>query len=278
MRLSLSNLSFVGFNYAALKYLPADLGIEVFYEFGNDIYWERVMKELYANRPVQNLSIHGPSVGINLADENDIRYMALYKDVFQFAARWDAAFVVVHTNEAFNGEKERVRERIQQRLKKLLAISGDHHVPLLIENVGLNTKGTLLFDWPEYLELLSGLPEAGALIDTGHANINHWNLPDVIKRLGDRLVASHLHDNQGVSDEHLPVGDGIIDWTSVFAAITSFAPESTMVFEYANVDVQTALSNINMVKNQYLNLTGNPTSDATKKEDHIHSGYQRHSS
>ena len=251
MLLSLSNLSYIGFNYKALKQLPTNLGLEIFYEFGDNFHWERVMREIYGNQPPQNLSIHGPCIGINLVDENQTHYLNLYKNVFAFAAKWKADFVVVHTNEEFNGEKELGRERVYNRLRELLALSQNYQVQLLIENVGLRNKNTLLFDWREYLELLSLLPEAGALLDTGHAHINQWNLPKVIEQLGNQLIAYHLHDNDGLSDEHLPIGQGTIEWQPLFTTILSSTPKATLVFEYANVDFQTTLANIQTVNNRY---------------------------
>lgn len=252
MLLSLSNLSFIGFNYKALKQLPTHLGLEIFYEFGDHFHWVRVMREIYENRPVQNLSIHGPCLGINLADEHDNHYFSLYKNVFAFAAKWKADFVVVHTNEEYTGDKAHIRQQVYRRLQKLLTLSQEYQVQLLIENVGLRNKNTLLFDWQEYLELLSSLPAAGALLDTGHAHINQWDLPHVIEQLGNRLIACHLHDNHGLTDDHLLIGEGTIDWQPLFNAILSYTPKATLVFEYANVDLQTALANIETVSNHYL--------------------------
>lgn len=253
MLLSLSNLSFIGFNYPVLKQLPTNLGLEIFYEFGNDFHWERVLKEIYAHQPLENLSIHGPCVGVNLANEHDIHYLDVYKTVFEFAAKWKAKFVVVHTNEEFTGDKTIVQERVRHRLRELLTLSKNYQVQLVIENVGLKPKGTLLFNWKEYLELLFTLPEAGSLIDTGHAHINKWNLVNVIQQLGNRLIAFHLHDNHGLLDDHLPIGLGTINWNVLFAAILSHAPKATLVFEYANVDLPTVLSSIQTVNNHYLN-------------------------
>lgn len=252
MFLSLSNLSFIGFNYIALKELPTYLGLEIFYEFGDDSHWDRVMKEIYEKRPLQVLSIHGPCIGVNLADENHTHYLTLYRKVFAFASKWNADFVVVHTNEEYSGEKALVRERVYNRLRELLTLSQSYQVRLLIENVGLRNKNTLLFDWKEYSELLSLLPEAGALLDTGHAHVNQWDLPKVIEQLGNRLIACHLHDNHGVSDDHLTIGQGTIDWQSLFTAIRSYTPKATLVFEYANTDLQTALANIQAVNSNYL--------------------------
>ena len=57
-------------------------------------------------------------------------------------------------------------------------------VKVLIENVGLRTKNNVLFDLPEYIALFDIFPQAGALLDTGHAHVNGWDIPAVVKGIG----------------------------------------------------------------------------------------------
>lgn len=57
------------------------------------------------------------------------------------------------------------------------------------------------------------------MLDTGHAHVNGWDIPAVVKALGERLVACHVHDNDGNGDAHLPVGQGDIDWKAYFGAV-----------------------------------------------------------
>ncbi|MDR3592724.1 MAG: sugar phosphate isomerase/epimerase [Negativicutes bacterium] len=255
MRLSLSNLAFCGFESAALRCLPDDIGLELFYEFGNDWFWEQVLKEAYSNRPPDKpwlLSLHAPCIAVNLAAPADRGYLDLYGRTIDFAASWQADFVVVHTNEAYAGDKAASQALVKHRLHELLALADRQQVRLLIENVGLRAKGTLLFDWDDYTELLADLPQAGALLDTGHAYLNGWNMEDAIRILGPRLGAVHLHDNLGASDDHLPVGCGGIAWAPVFASLRRFAPETTLVFEYANIRREEALSGIASTVERYL--------------------------
>ncbi len=49
--------------------------------------------------------------------------------------------------------------------------------------------------------------------------------------LGPGLAHLHLHDNDGMYDQHLPVGQGIEDWSALFSAITTHAPEAIVVLE-----------------------------------------------
>lgn len=252
MQLVLSNLAFMGFNYKQLKDIPADMGLEIFCEFGTNVYWDKVLGEVYAGYPLRGFGIHGPCVGINLADPYDTGYLSQYKNVFEFASRRRAEYVVVHTNEDYDEEAAFVREQVKGRLNEILTLAEKYRIKILVENVGLNNKGTLLFDWPEYQELIRSLPQAGALIDVGHAHVNGWPLPEVIERLGDRIKAYHLHDNHGVEDEHLPIGQGKVEWERLFTAIRLFSAGASLVLEYANVDFAALLNNIDMIKKDFL--------------------------
>ena len=45
--------------------------------------------------------------------------------------------------------------------------------------------------------------------------------------------AIHIHDNSGVADEHLPVGEGTIKWEGIFAAIKELSDHCQLILEYA---------------------------------------------
>jgi len=93
-------------------------------------------------------------------------------------------------------------------------------VPVLEKARELGIRLALENSWedrPELLEHLIELIPSGDLyvcIDTGHLNtfsklsIDYW-----WKRLGERVIAMHLHDNDGVSDDHLPPGTGTFDFS-----------------------------------------------------------------
>ncbi len=73
----------------------------------------------------------------------------------------------------------------------------------------------------------------------------------MIEQLGPRLRACHLHDNRGIVDDHRPIGRGNIQWDPIFTAIRTYLPEATLVFEYANTNLETTLINIDAVDHHY---------------------------
>lgn len=63
-------------------------------------------------------------------------------------------------------------------------------------------------------------PFLGYCMDAGHGHIfSEVPLPEWIEALGSRLIEIHLHDNHGQADEHLPPGQGDIDFPAIFSSI-----------------------------------------------------------
>lgn len=115
------------------------------------------------------------------------------------------------------------RKQLDFDVRTLMGIAGaaaEYELRLVVEN----NPG---FPHDYYLELIENLPpeRCGAILDTGHANIQPegrsrpvWEL---IQKLGKRLEHLHLNDNDGIADQHLPVLSpiGKIDWKKVFKAL-----------------------------------------------------------
>lgn len=190
---------------------------------------------LLGEKPV-TYTVHMPVWDVNLTCQNHIMREAVKELIRQsivFASQLRASYVVIHPG--FHRcplfSRERDREIARQSMLELLDFNRKYGMLLLVENVGVN--GTSLFTPEEFSVFLDGMPEkAGYLFDIGHAHVNHWDLCRIISALGKRLYAVHLHDNHGKSDEHLPIGEGTVDWDSVFSAIRENGNIRHLVLEY----------------------------------------------
>lgn len=85
---------------------------------------------------------------------------------------------------------------------------------------------------PEYL---------GFCYDSGHALIQEQkgtipNHVDFLRRYVGRLFVTHLHDNDGQSDQHLLPGLGKVDWTSVMAILRESGYAGTLNLEVRQPD------------------------------------------
>lgn len=245
-RIEISDLLFPAFNKAELEQIPAAYGLEIFYEFGGDAYWDRLLDRLQtAARP---FSIHGPCVTVNLADTNDTAYLARYEEAFAYARKRGAAFVVVHTNEQWHGPRKETQELVKKRLHHIERLAQRlHGAAMVIENVGLMQYN--LFNEEEYITLLAEFPTVQALLDVGHGHVNGWDLCRLVRTLGSRIAAFHLHDNDGASDQHVPIGTGTIDWQHLLPTIQTYAPEAVWVLEYANGSFKTAADLMRHIEN-----------------------------
>lgn len=252
MQWAVSDLAFAGFNKKHLSGLPLTYNIEFFYEFGTDHYWDAVLLPLAQNnKEKRTFSIHGPCVSVNLADSSDAYYLKAYVKTFAYARKIKAEFVVVHTNEGYHGDAAAVQALVYQRLEEVIGLAQSCGVRIVIENVGLRPSGSLLFDFEEYLALFERYPQALALLDTGHAHVNGWDIPETVKRLQQKLLAVHVHDNDGSGDSHQPVGLGTIKWEAYFAAIGKYAPNALQILEYTYIEPGVLTEHLQKLESRY---------------------------
>lgn len=228
MRIAVSDLLFPGFQKFAMRALKPEYGIEYFYEFGKNYYWD---KEIIAWGD-RDLTIHGPCVAVDLANPADENYLQIFDQTFQYAKKCNAEFVVVHSNETTNGDIAELKALVIERFHKIIDLAKVYDVTVAIENVGIACKNNVLFTFEDFIKLPAEFPDAKFLIDTGHAHCNGWDLAETVKAVAPVLIGCHVHDNDGTADAHLPVGQGNIDWDSYFEAIKTYAPNAVQTMEY----------------------------------------------
>ena len=82
-------------------------------------------------------------------------------------------------------------------------------------------------------------------------DVGHWNmfttvsLEEWFRELGPFIAESHIHDNHGKADEHLPLGEGKIDFDQVFSLLKRYAPDAVWTIEAHSLErLERALKNI----------------------------------
>jgi sugar phosphate isomerase/epimerase len=75
-----------------------------------------------------------------------------------------------------------------------------------------------------------GRDEVALAVDTGHANIVSSAAAETLDA-GDRLRTTHLHDNDGRQDTHLPPGLGTVDWGGWAAALDTIGYRGPVMLE-----------------------------------------------
>jgi sugar phosphate isomerase/epimerase len=195
---------------------------------------------------------------LNLSSpDNEIlqRSISYVRDGIDFCARHGIGTFTFHSgfrvdpDENLRFETEEVpsasscMERFIQSLENILPYAEECGVSVAIENNVIEPKHVvdgdpivLMADPKEFLTLLNRI-DVDILLDIGHLNIASETLDFDREKFLDVVEAHvshvHLHTNDGVSDEHRPVGRG--DWA--FEAWKRFdAQPTTVEAKFDNAD------------------------------------------
>ena len=113
-------------------------------------------------------------------------------------------------------------------LSRLAGITAKYGVCLAIENCAFQGDVDFIIRVIDALDR----PDVGFNLDTGHAFCGETDdLAGVIRKIGSRLITTHLHDNFGKNDDHQPPGLGRIDWHSVLQALRETGYDGPLMME-----------------------------------------------
>ena len=160
--------------------------------------------------------VHGTSTPKYSIDSIDPQGRRGYHDLLEnrviLCSELGGDCVVAHPPRTEGGELGVKLANSIEALGSLQSICRDRGVRLAVENCYRGDEffldGFLNRFEPDFL---------GICFDSGHANI-HGNLDSILRR-GERLIATHLHDNMGDSDSHQPPFWGTVDWRKVMDRI-----------------------------------------------------------
>jgi sugar phosphate isomerase/epimerase len=172
---------------------------------------------------LQAVSIHAPfGAALDLADPNPHhRHAAVGAALTSGDAirRLNGSLVVVHPSDLVRQRHHDVSARLTDCLASLRALA--HHfrssgVTLAVESPLPHLIGGHPDEFAWLLEHLD--PDVKVCLDTGHLALGrHWD--QFVDIAGKRLTHVHANDNHGHRDDHLPPGDGQIDWAAIAASL-----------------------------------------------------------
>jgi sugar phosphate isomerase/epimerase len=165
------------------------------------------------------VTVHAPHVDANPGNVNEqLRRGTVdaIRDALEYAATADAVGVVVHGGAARTRYPERVQSRSRAQAVRTLREAADAaaelDVPLCLENQRDKPGRLRNTATPDRLAALLADVEAGAdasrlyvTLDVGHAKVTGVDYGAFVDRFGDRIRVAHLHDNDGIDDDHDPL-------------------------------------------------------------------------
>jgi sugar phosphate isomerase/epimerase len=167
---------------------------------------------------------------LNIVDtdkRNRIDAMDEIKRAIEVAEYAPFRFLVQHIGRSDEADDPRKFEAALSSIEHLRAFARQLGVSLLVENIP-NDLST-----PERLqELLRALhyPDLGICFDTGHAHLMS-SVHQAFGVLQDRILSTHVHDNQRDRDSHLWPGAGTIDWNQTMQSLQSAPHAPALLME-----------------------------------------------
>jgi len=175
---------------------------------------------------------------IYLADpEKDVYCLENARRDLLAAAALEVPCCVMHsvtTSEMGAGaDKQVMRDLCFERFNTIIGWAKEYGVKIATETFGYCTKLECLeqfADFGEFKGIYDRIASHGdnadwfkICVDTGHSHasvrFDNPSVGDVIRKLGKDIVCLHMHDNDGIYDQHKPIMTGTIDWEDVFCAL-----------------------------------------------------------
>ena len=143
----------------------------------------------------------------------------LVKNRLSMTARLGGGAIVIHIP---RGDTDPVR----RSLDALLPVAQACRVKIAIENLTDDDFGTMAALFAAYPSDMLGL-----CYDSGHGNMGEGRGLDRLEEHRDRLIAVHLHDNDGRADRHDLPFTGTLDWRRLAGIVAASAYEKCVSLE-----------------------------------------------
>lgn len=191
------------------------------YQLSNPACFEKI-EEIIACTGL-GISVHAPYGDLNLAALNDPIWRESIRQICSCIEHASSLTdrVTIHPGYISPVGKlmpQKVWDLQKEALRQIGKCAHEHSVLACLENM-IGVREFLCRRPDELMGMTEGIEGIGMTFDFGHANTMGM-VNDFVMHVG-KAHHIHIHDNNGVSDEHKPLGDGTIPWSSVGKAIAA---------------------------------------------------------
>ena len=156
------------------------------------------------------VSIHGATVDINIASLNEgIRAESVkqMKECIDYAENINAHAITVHAGKIGRNEPKLRKAALEIACESISELV-DYSKNVIISVENMPVRQSFLGNKIEELEMFKSECGCRLTIDLGHGNTTGNN--NELLDLKD-ITYCHLNDNDGVKDQHIPLGDGTLN-------------------------------------------------------------------
>lgn len=132
-----------------------------------------------------------------------------------------------------------------ERYSALIPVAKEYGVTVCLENMFSGHRGKIysaccsdIDTACRYIDTLNDIAGQKCFafcLDTGHLLLLGKDVKEAMVKLGDRIAAFHVHDNNGVNDQHLAPYMGVQDWDRFIEGLKAIQFDKTLSFETFNI-------------------------------------------
>ena len=134
-------------------------------------------------------------------------------------------------NGMFYGERRKlVLDNLVKSLREIVNQAKKYKIDVMLENVPLSNG---IHNIVEFKYIIDNVANLFVHLDIPHAFTSGGmaSVIDYINAFRDKIIHIHWHDNHGQRDEHLPIGEGLIDHQNAVKALKHIGYDRTITLE-----------------------------------------------
>lgn len=190
--------------------------------------FDEIIKDCNLKFNIAHAPIHFPfffNTYYNLDKKN--LYEQRIVRAINLSSKLNVEWIVIHLGTVLGNDgrydlKQSIEENIKY-LSKFVELANKNNIKIAIEN-GTNMEEEVTPTIDELINIVDYYNDRynkevlGICFDFGHANVGKLDIYKEIKKVGNRLKVTHIHDNYGTDTHNFPF-DGEIDWKKVITAL-----------------------------------------------------------
>jgi len=158
-------------------------------------------------------------------------------DYMELAHQLEAEYIVLHFGYHFSLFPDEVFRCLKMTYTPVVELAEKYKLPIGIENMNkVHEDCEIVYlgvHIEEFQRMFEALPSKyfGLTLDVAHASLLPGGPESFIQAFPDRIISTHISDNDKVLDRHLPVGAGKIDFKKVFEQLIGIGFKGTLNIE-----------------------------------------------
>lgn len=169
-----------------------------------------------------HLPFKGKKVKCHTPEDLEFYYEMFYRAI-DVAAFVGVPWAVIHPNtlKGKNLSDDECARINHEENDRYIEYALNKNIKIAYENMTLGNCAGYCTYVDQLVHLIDSYSDdrIGACLDTGHANMVYDDQYEAILKIGHRLHCTHINDNLGKDDLHLPPFSGTVKWETVMKAL-----------------------------------------------------------